>query len=103
MSVSIACPHCSSRATVRTSRAVTPLYRQLNIACRNAECGHTFAADMTITHTISPSAIPDPEIHLRTSTFARRAVNDNPAGREVPVAAPANDDDRNPDAVPVGF
>ena len=98
MSATIACPHCRSRARVRTSREVTRTYRQLQLECSNIECGHTFAAELTVTHTISPSACPDPEIHLRQAP-PRNTANDNtPCGPEVPLTA-VNDDDAVTEAV----
>lgn len=95
MSATIKCPHCREAAAVRTSRAVTRTYRQLHLQCRNTSCGHTFGAELTITHTISPSACPDPEIHLRQAAQRRSADNDNRGGPEVPLVA-ANDVDTSP-------
>jgi len=118
----VGCPHCKSAARVRSSKHVTALVRQLYLRCTNDDCGHVFGADITITHTISPSARPDPEVHLRQSA-PRRPVNDNPGsapapayddsandnpvndntgGREVPPRTAANDDDGLSEAVPVG-
>ncbi len=113
----IACPHCKSNARVRTSRGITSTYRQMSLECGNVECGHTFGAELTITHTISPSACPDPEVHLRIAPpRIRRADNDNlrPArdtkgaaimrqsGPEVPPPPAANDDIGHEEAVPIG-
>ena len=91
MSASIACPHCEKPARVRSSRQVTRTYRQLHLECTNRECGHVFGGGLSVTHTIVPSAVPDPEIHLHMAP--RRSANDNPArGPEVPpVAAAANE------------
>ena len=103
MSASIACPDCTSRAQVRTSRAITPTYRQLHLRCSNDDCGHTFAAELTITHTISPSACPDPSIDLRQAPPRRRADNDNRGpGVSLAPAAAANDDDALPEAFGFG-
>ena len=68
MSASIDCPHCGAPASVRTSRPLTKLVRQIYLACSQLSCGHTFAAQLEITHSISPSACPDPDIHLRQNT-----------------------------------
>lgn len=62
--LSLRCPHCETRARVRTSRQVTALVSDLNMACDNSECGHTFAAQIQIVRTISPSACPDPRVQL---------------------------------------
>ena len=97
MKASIACPHCRCAAQVRTSRAITRMYRQLHLACTNIDCGHTFAAELTVTHTISPSAMPDPAVHLRNAPPRRRADNDNHARLPAPSPRPANDDERTGD------
>lgn len=83
---------------IRSSRGLTPTYRQLIYACHDGECGATFGAELTITHGISPSAIPDPAISLRMSPpRIRRADNDSfppkvTDGPGVPSRSPANDD-----------
>lgn len=62
------CPHCGAVATTRTTRAITPLFRELRFQCTNVEgddaCGHTFVAALTIERTIVPSARPNPRINL---------------------------------------
>ncbi|WP_414695494.1 ogr/Delta-like zinc finger family protein [Pedomonas sp.] len=64
------CPHCTAPAAARTSRAVTALYREIHYQCSDVECGHTFAASLSVMRTISPSAKPNPGIVLPLS--ARR-------------------------------
>lgn len=66
------CPHCKSWANVRNSVEVTPLLRELFLVCKNAACGHTFAAATEINRTLSPSATPDPAILLPLSPHVRR-------------------------------
>lgn len=102
MSASIACPHCKGRAQVRSSRWITELYRQLYLVCRNVECGHTFGADITVTHTISPSACPDPSIELR-QVSCRKPANDNRGPGVSPAVVAANDDDDLGEAVGIGI
>ena len=87
--LSIACPHCRSRARVRTSREETPLVRNASLQCTNVECGHTFAAQLQITHTIAPSRLPNPAIILPVAPPRQRSMpaNDN-GGREVPPTTP---------------
>lgn len=95
----INCPHCGSRAPVRSSREVSPTYRHLNLQCANIECGHTFAAALEILYTIAPSATPNPEVNLRMAPPRQRPIpaNDDGAwGARAPGVAPtraANDDD----------
>jgi len=85
---SVRCPHCRRPARIRSSRAMTPLVRQLYLACTNVECGHTFGADIEITHTISPSACPAPDVHLRLAPPRRRVANDNPSNDNPLPGAP---------------
>ena len=66
------CPHCKSWANVRNSVEVTPLLRELFLICKNAACGHTFAAATEINRTLSPSATPDPAILIPLSPHVRR-------------------------------
>lgn len=66
------CPHCKSWASVRSSEQVTPLLRESFLICKNAACGHTFAAATEINRTLSPSATPDPSILLPLSPHVRR-------------------------------
>ncbi len=91
----IACPHCGSATGTRNSRPLTATYRQLQLQCTNAECGATFGAELAITHEISPPAVRNPKVTLRTSPPRKRAANDDsppvaPLGPEVP--SPANED-----------
>ena len=87
--LSIDCPHCSAPSRVRTSRGLTPLVRTAHLQCTNLDCGHTFSAQIEITHTISPSRLPNPAIILPVAPPRQRAVpaNDN-GGREVPPTTP---------------
>lgn len=96
----IACPHCRSRAIVRDSEQLTPLVRELRLACTNYDCGHRFVASLEIFRSVAPSACPDPSIHLPVGALPRRAANENyplPAndvsGPEVPLPVPAAEND----------
>lgn len=103
------CPDCKGPAKVRTSREITVTFRQQTIACLDPECGGTYGGDFTITHRISPSAMPDASLQLRTAPPRRRADNDNlpgvqviqSRGPEVP-SRPANDGDTHSEAVATG-
>ncbi|GAA0462109.1 MULTISPECIES: ogr/Delta-like zinc finger family protein [Sphingomonas] len=81
------CPHCRSRAIVRSSAQVTSLVRELDYACTNHRCGHTFVAQLEAVRTIVPSATPSAAVHL---PFGNR----NLGPKRLPV--PANDDTREP-------
>ncbi len=55
MRVTIRCPHCNSRAVVRSSREMSATMRELVYMCTNAECGHTYIASLEVQRTLSPS------------------------------------------------
>lgn len=61
---------------MRQSRGFTRTFRELRYACLDVDCGHTFRAELVITHTISPSARPDPRVRLPLWSAGRHA-NDN--------------------------
>lgn len=84
------CPHCGSGLRTRASRLIAPTVRQLYLQCLDLECGAVFGADMTITHSISPSARPNPAVHIRTVPPRGRAANDDLPG--APEVAPADRD-----------
>lgn len=95
--IGIDCPHCGAATITRSSRPMSRVCRQANLACTNEECGATYRAYVEVTHIISPPANPDPGIRLTVSPPRKRAANDEmppmretPGGVEVP---PANDDD----------
>ena len=93
----IRCPHCQGTTRVRYSRQVIATARQLQLQCMEPGCGATYGAQLEITHGISPSAKPNPDVSLRMAPPRRRADNDNPGirspgGPEVP-RRPGNDND----------
>ena len=71
------CPHCKSVAFIRTSKEVHPLMREQFFQCQSVACGHTFKVTQEIVATVSPSAMPDPEITAileRTATVRRQTL-----------------------------
>jgi predicted RNA-binding Zn-ribbon protein involved in translation (DUF1610 family) len=92
------CPHCGSHLATRSSRMISPIYKERSLYCTNAEtCGATFKSESTLTAQISPSACSNPRVVLPTIAPRRRmvpvaiAANDTScSGPEVPRAA--NDD-----------
>ncbi|MCD2163815.1 ogr/Delta-like zinc finger family protein [Comamonas koreensis] len=60
----IRCPHCETKANVRTSEQQTRTMRSLICQCTNAFCAYTFVASLEAIRTIAPSAMPHPEIDL---------------------------------------
>lgn len=81
------CPHCDTRAIVRSSGQISPLVRELDYQCQNIACGHTFVSQLSIVRTIVASACPRAGIHLPFG-------NPNLGPKRLPK--PANDDVRIP-------
>lgn len=82
--IRLRCPHCEAPANIRSSRNVTSLVRDLYIQCSDLECGHSFKAQLAITHTLSPSAKPNSRVAL---PYAARTI----PPQNVPALEPAND------------
>lgn len=70
------CPHCNCAATCRTSRQITPTYRELYYECTNLFCGCTFHSSESIDYILVPSAIPDPSIDIPVRPMPRQKVMD---------------------------
>lgn len=75
------CPHCGEPAIVRSSRALSPVYREQLMQCTNALCGFTYVVGAEVIRAISPSAMPNPDVHIAPSTNpcagTTRAANDH--------------------------
>ena len=69
----LSCPHCQHGLRVRNSISNHPLFRVYYLQCTNVGCGWTARSQMEITHTMSPSANPNPEIQLPLADSALRA------------------------------
>ena len=61
-------------AYVRNSVDLSPLLKELYFVCRNLQCGHIFVSRLEACRTVSPSAIPNPEICLPFSQHIRADV-----------------------------
>lgn len=81
------CPHCLSHLATRSSRSVSPIYKEKSLYCVNPECGATFKSESSLTAQISPSACPNPRVVLPRIAPRRRAI---------PVAIPAANDSGAP-------
>ena len=91
----VLCPHCQSKTTIRGSREIAPLMRDIYYRCRDdLGCGHTFVAQLVVTHTIVASERPNPSVvlpfYVAPQARPRPANDDN--------KPPANDDDASPAA-----
>ena len=73
------CPHCQATTLrIRSSQQNHPLLKKIWLQCPNLMCGFTCGGHIEITHTISPSAMPNPSIHLPTlkELMEHKAAND---------------------------
>ena len=57
----IKCDRCGSSALIRKRRDVTPGFTIFYCLCSNVDCAHSFTAELTLGHTISPSALDLPD------------------------------------------
>lgn len=62
--VGMDCPHCGSRAQIRTSTGVSRTMRKVYFLCNKVPCGHSWVATLEAIRTISPSGLPDPSVDL---------------------------------------
>ena len=53
----IICPECESNSVIKKTVRKHPQLSDIYCACNNVECGHTFVVNMTLSHTLSPSAL----------------------------------------------
>jgi hypothetical protein len=70
--MSVTCPHCGGGSLTRGSKQLTPIYREQTCVCKNPICGHAFVVGVTALRTLSPSAMPNPDVRLPYSTHVRR-------------------------------
>ena len=70
----ITCPHCGSPVRIRTSRSISPLYREGIADCTNVEdCGWRGNIGVQFVSTLVPSHQPKPDIHLPLSARHQQA------------------------------
>lgn len=72
MSYGLICAHCRAKVRIRTSIGEHLLLRTAYLQCTNEACGATFRGAFEITHTLSPSAMPNPSIQLPMAPSAMR-------------------------------
>ncbi len=78
MRVDIPCPHCQTSCTGRHSAQLTRLTKEVKCICQNPDCGHTFKIFIEAVLTLSPSAMPHPEINLPHSKRTQKSVKEKP-------------------------
>ena len=50
------CQCCGERARINKTNQLSLAHADLYCSCSNPECGHTFVANVSFSHTLSPSA-----------------------------------------------
>ena len=68
------CPHCGAPSVIRSSQQITKLYSEQLRICQNHLCGHVWVDGLESVRTLSPSAIPDPGIHIPMSRHVKREL-----------------------------
>lgn len=71
----LVCPHCKSRMRIRTSEGRHIFLRIAYLQCTTEACGWSVRAEFEMTHELSPSGMPNPDVHLpRAGGELRRAA-----------------------------
>lgn len=52
----VLCSECGSKAIIGKTNRLSLAHADLYCSCSNPECGHTFVANLSYSHTLSPSA-----------------------------------------------
>jgi hypothetical protein len=58
------CPHCKGELSVRNSKPLTVLVREMHFRCKNDLCGAAYLADLQISRQLLPSQMTDPRVEL---------------------------------------
>jgi len=58
------CPHCLSKMRIRTSEGRHIFLRVAYLQCTTEACGWSVRAEFEMTHELSPSGMPNPNVHL---------------------------------------
>lgn len=69
-----ACPHCGSPCLSLKTRQLAPTMREITYQCGNEGCGHIFVAELSAVRTLSPSAAPNPDVHLPVVVITSRGA-----------------------------
>lgn len=70
----LACPHCGGQLSTRSSTLIAPTCRDLYLQCLNPLCSASFTGQLIIVGQISPSAVPNPAVQLRSVPPRRPAA-----------------------------
>lgn len=66
--IGIKCPDCGSPMPIRSSRTVSPLFKELRMQCSNLDCSGSYIGSVTIDRAIVRSATPNARVKLRCDT-----------------------------------
>ncbi|MDD1012135.1 ogr/Delta-like zinc finger family protein [Pseudomonas rubra] len=68
-------PHCKGRMRIRTSEGRHIFLRIAYLQCTTEACGWSVRAEFEMTHELSPSGMPDPQVYLpRANGEVRKAA-----------------------------
>lgn len=70
--IRMTCPACGSSCIVRSSKQVTPTYREAYLNCVNDECGWRGKGHAACDSTLSPSLIDNPQERLEMPPDVRQ-------------------------------
>ncbi|WP_459206069.1 ogr/Delta-like zinc finger family protein [Pseudomonas sp. MLB6B] len=68
----LVCPHCHSRMRIRTSEGKHIFLRIAYLQCSAEACGWSVRAEFEMTHELSPSGMPNPDVSLPKADRALR-------------------------------
>lgn len=95
----LVCPHCQAKMRIRTSEGTHVFLRVAYLQCVNEGCGWACRAQFEMTHELSPSATPRPDIRLpkanrRPAPGPKHAEVNAPCDRA--MRPPASPEDTSP-------
>ncbi|WP_426149632.1 ogr/Delta-like zinc finger family protein [Pseudomonas sp. DC3000-4b1] len=70
----LVCPHCQGKMRIRTSEGTHVFLRIAYLQCMNEGCGWACRAQFEMTHELSPSAMPRPDVRLPRASRCRTTV-----------------------------
>lgn len=89
------CPNCSAPCAFRSSRQISPTFREVRLTCSNDDCGWKGVASLIFERTIVQSAMPNPAVTLPVAP--PRIPRRDRTGRPIP----ANDDEAGAEATAI--
>lgn len=70
----LVCPHCHGRMRVRTSVGRHIFLRVAYLQCTTEACGWAVRAEFEMTHELSPSGMPNPDVYLPSADDDMRSA-----------------------------